>query len=84
MAATMTSPAPGASALVSPHDPIDLRSGVILDVAAAFGPDWFALTVGDGIDRTTLNVTVYLRRRELRALRDRLHAIDSAFPEPQS
>ena len=51
---------------------------VSVAVAAAYGPDWFPLY----IKATPLDITLYLRRAELRALRDRLDEIDRAFPEP--
>ena len=42
-------------------------------------PDWFPLYIRDG----RLSITLYLRRSELRALRDRLDEIDKAMPEPE-
>lgn len=65
------------------HAPIDVR-GVQLDVTAGHGPDWFAMYMDSGRYGTTFQSALYLRRAELRALRDRLDAIDRAMPEPEA
>jgi hypothetical protein len=47
-----------------------------IEVRDSTGPNWFAFEIA--ADR--YNTTVYLRRSELRALRDRLDEIDHAHP----
>jgi hypothetical protein len=50
-----------------------------IEVHDTTGPNWFPLYVKAGEIYST---TVYLRRSELRALRDRLDEIDRSHPEP--
>ena len=52
-----------------------------VDVVACHGPDWFPLCVDS---RSRSCFTLYMRRADLRRLRDRLDAIDKAFPEPEA
>jgi len=54
--------------------------GVSVRIDACHGPDWFPLYITSG---TRYSSTLYLRRDDLRALRDRLDEIDKAFPEPE-
>ncbi len=63
------------------RDPFEVgRYPTPIDVVCVHGPNWFPLQIGAG----ALNVTLYLRRAELRRLRDRLDAIDRAFPDVTS
>ena len=65
---------------ILPYRPLEpiMVGGVRVEVKP-HAPDWFPLHISDG----RLNITLYLKRSELRALLDRLDEIDKAMPEPE-
>lgn len=82
MATAQSSPTADAAADAAfcgkPHDPVTLPGGVTLDVVAAHGPDWFPVRIEAG--GTSLTMTLFLRRDELRKLLARLTLIDMLMP----
>lgn len=58
-----------------------LVGNIPVEVGTEHGPDWFPVRIGTLGSR--LSMTLYLRRSELRALRDRLDEIDRGMPEPE-
>ena len=60
------------------YAPINVGNTTV-DIRASTS-DWFALYIGTA--GTRHQTTLYLKRCDLRALRDRLNDIDLAMPEP--
>lgn len=56
---------------------ISVGVGVGVDVSTAHGNDWFPLRIDAGLWTSTL----YLKRAQLKALRQRLDQIDDTLPE---
>lgn len=61
-------------------EPITVEVGTTIEVGADHGPDWFPLNIRSGLHSTTL----YLRRAQLHALRERLDEIDHGVPQPEA